>query len=209
MWRGVFVTEMITALTHSPNVAEIILIDNDPSAALEFVKSNKIVYVSSDTNLYVNPAWNFGAQQASTEHLMFLSDDVRFDVTYLSQLLEALTPGTVIGAHPDAWKDEVPFGFQSLHSHVHSWATMFLVRKADWTPIPDQLKIWYGDNWICAHAQHIVGYSGIGIETRNETTSSSREFDDIKKEDVRFWSQEILKQPLEVYHGLLQGFRLL
>jgi hypothetical protein len=120
--------------------------------------------------------------------------------------LESLERGTVIGAHPDAWKDNSRFELKFLYDHVHSWATLFFVRKEDWIPIPDELKIWYGDNWVCNHAQLILGYSGIGIETINCSSSGLPEFNTVIQNDIRLWqdglhTRRIQKQFMKIIRG--------
>lgn len=208
LWKGCYLIEMLEKLIESNSVQEIILLDNAPDQAQSIPISEKIIHIQNENNLYVNPSWNLGVRLAKADNLLFLSDDVRFDTWYIPLLLDQLEDGTVIGAHPDAWKENMSFGFAPLPHQVHSWGVMFLMRKTDWVTIPEEMKIWYGDTWLCAHAKRILGYFGIEIETKNETTSSLKQFDSIKRGDVTFWCKSVLRGSDDICNNMVRGFGL-
>lgn len=208
MWRGDYLLEMLDKLIVSDSIEDIIIIDNDPTRTPQLPMSNKIKYIRNEKNIYTHASWEIGVLTAATNRLMFLSDDVRFDTSYIPRILEKLERGIVIGAHPDAWNSNSPFEFKQLPSHVHSWAVLFFVRKEDWKPIPEGLKVWFGDNWICGNAEMILGYSGIGIETKNETTSGLKMFDRVKREDAKYLIKDMMKQSDEFLHNALHDFGL-
>lgn len=206
MWRGEYLLEMLEQLISSDSIEDVIIIDNDPTKTPHLPVNSKINYIRNEKNIYTHASWEMGVTAATTNHLMFLSDDVKFDINYVPTILEKLERGVVIGAHPDAWNSDTPFEFKRLPYHVHSWAVLFFMKKEDWKPIPEGLKVWFGDNWICGNANTILGYSGIGIETKNESTSGLKMFDKTKRDDVIYWYKHVLKQPNNVFHSQLYNF---
>ncbi len=206
MWRGEFILEMLDRLIQSEVVEDVIIIDNAPNSTPKLPWHEKIKYVYNEENIYVNASWQMGVDMSDTTHLVFLNDDVKFDESYLPQILERMDRGVVIGAHPDAWNPNAKFEFKPLDHKVHSWGVLFFVRKEDWKPIPQDLKIWFGDDLVCMAAQTVLGYSGIGIETKNETTSSLKAFDRIKRDDVIYFFTKILGRPSAEVHNRLYNF---
>jgi hypothetical protein len=68
---------------------------------------------------------------------------------------------------------------------------MFL-DKSDWTPIPDQLKIWYGDDWM-TNTFSSIGFIVIEVSTEMSTTSNSEELSDVIKRDIEEWKEIRIK----------------
>lgn len=196
MWRGTFIHEMLEALEASPLVDEVVLIDNNPSVNYKSTLS-KIVHVKTEDNLYVNPSWNYGVSLANNNNLMLLSDDVRFDVDNIPQILNRLERGCAIGVHKDAWDNYDSFSIEHIPSRPHSWGTLVFIRKEDWVDIPEELSIWFGDDWIAKNTKTLLGMKGINIETINETTSGLVKFNSIKRNDVIHWYHNILAWPMK------------
>ena len=195
LWRGKFIHEMIEALDASSFVDEIVLIDNNPSEE-KVCSLQKVKHIKTQKNLYVNPSWNLGVKLAKNENLMLLSDDVRFDIGTIPRILEQLGKGCTIGVHNNAWNNPTEFSVSRLEHRPHSWGTLVFVRKEDWIDIPEELLIWFGDDWIASKAQTLLGVQGIGIETINETTSSLLKFNSIKRNDVIHWYHKVLQWPM-------------
>lgn len=63
-------------------VGEVIVINNDQSKTPDHpvLSHEKIRLINCSENIYVNPAWNLGAELAQHETLCFLSDDVIVDL---------------------------------------------------------------------------------------------------------------------------------
>ena len=195
LWRGGFLDKMVVELNDSDIVDEIIIIDNHPSRGHDFTLS-KVVRVKTKENLYVNGSWNYGASLSKNNKIMLLSDDVWFDINKLPLILDGLEQGCVIGPSKNAWHNKDNFAITKLPQRPHSWGTVIFVRKDDWTDIPSELRIWFGDDWIANKAKTLLGVEGISIETNNGTSSDLPRFNHIRRNDIIYWFHTLMGWPM-------------
>ena len=66
---------------------------------------------------------------------------------------------------------------------------LMFVKKSNWKPIPEELKIWYGDNWIANTngRAFILSMYGSNLEVDRHTTAGSKELKKITMEDSKAW----------------------
>jgi len=143
-------------------VDEIILIDNDashPDSIGPDHSFNKVRRLAQPQNIFVNPAWNLGVQESRNERLCILNDDLIFDLRIFYRVLDYMNnPSTgVIGLAPgdytditkqpkltDGKIDIIPWD----EHHLWGFGMLMFMNKSTWEPIPEELKLFYGDNWI-------------------------------------------------------------
>ena len=161
MWRYKPFIPFLKDLVEFHLIDEIIIIDNNPNQRpIDVVSvSQKITFYSFGSNIFVNPAWNHGVALAKNNKICILNDDLIFDLrTFyrVNELLDDPTTGMIgiaPGDHPtltgqprvtDGKIDIIP------HTNEHLWGIgmFFFINKKNWQPIPDELKMFYGDNWI-------------------------------------------------------------
>lgn len=189
MWRSVRILGMLHRLYRSEYVDEIIIIDNDKDSRL-FFSNKKTRILEQEENIFVNPAWNLGIKEAKNENICILNDDVTFDVDDVfkaaSQVLSD-NPSSCLGVHPvsyKGYKDEVKIAEGS--SIGSGWGCCIFLNKENWVDIPDQIKIWFGDNWIVQN--HEKSFSAaFQISTEMSTTSNSEELSGVVKKDTEEW----------------------
>ena len=82
----------------------------------------------------------------------------------------------IVGMHSDNYNlkenDKKPI-FQT-HGVVKStggWACLFAFNKINWTAIPEQLKIWYGDNFLLGLGKRAIDMYGLKIETKMSSSA--------------------------------------
>ena len=111
------------------------------------------------SNIYVNPAWNYGMKRVRNEKVCILNDDLIFDFRVFNrvdELLEKDTTGAIgmaPGDHPTlTGQPPVTSGIIDIKPHEgeHLWGfgMLMFVKKSHWVPIPSDIKMYYGDNWI-------------------------------------------------------------
>ena len=156
MWRVAdqFV-EFANKLCACESVGELIIINNDNTKTPDGLDNAKIRMFDFGRNIYVNPAWNFGVEQARYSHICIVNDDVTFDTQIFERLQDQLTdtvglfglcPGVDVFEQPpvtDKAIDILPWTGQ----HTYGYGCLFFFNKAVWTPIPQGLDIYFGDNW--------------------------------------------------------------
>ena len=158
MWRCPQITiPFLAELVACPQVGEIIIIDNDHAARPKLLPiSEKIKIYNFGKNIYVNPAWNFGVNEAQNNLICIVNDDIAFDLKVLNQLdpllttsngLFGLCPGEKdFNQHPITNGDIkiIPWNGE----HTYGYGCLFFLHKDSWQPIPSGLDVYFGDNYI-------------------------------------------------------------
>ena len=174
---------MLPVYSQCDAVAEIILINNDPSVAPD-MDIAKLKVITPGRNIFVNPAWNVGAAMA--EHtIVLVNDDIIIED--LTGLLSAIskTDFDLIGA---TINDMTPkkTGVQACKMNEFprkSFGCFMVCRKFRF--IPRELLIYSGDRFLFDNSKR-VGLTGSGyIKTPvSQTMNSDPKFLEIGKQDV-------------------------
>ena len=161
MFKSDTIWRTIMDLSRVDIVGEIILIDNTNNT--KPYKVDKLNHVLNGTNIFVNPAWNKGVQLSNFESICLLNDDIWFDWEKLVDIENFLdTETSFIGMHPWNFDDNLAENeIIGLHKTTpdydprssrgrrpEKWGSCIFFNKENWDPIPDDLKIWAGDDWL-------------------------------------------------------------
>jgi len=157
MWRANEVLiPFLYKLAACESVGEIIIVNNDSNNTPNLAYDPKIKLFNFDTNIYVNPAWNFGVTISQFDRLCIANDDISFDTRVFEvlqdKLLESagvfgLCPGDpMFNQHPVTTKtiDIIPWSGQN----THGFGCLMFINKLSWNKIPVGLDVYYGDNYI-------------------------------------------------------------
>lgn len=165
MWVPETFCDFLQYVVKQECVGEVIIINNavDKTPDHSVLSHPKIRMVNCDENIYVNPAWNLGAQMAFFEHLCFLSDDVIVDLRafYKADDFMAKTPDMgmlyICPGYEEQQQPKVTTGEIEIESspvtNRYGYGAFFFVHKNSWNPIPEQFKIWFGDHFTFMHFQ--------------------------------------------------------
>jgi GT2 family glycosyltransferase len=138
-------------------VGEIIIINNDNTKTPDDLHHPKIRMFDPGRNTFVNPAWNFGVENALYDRLCIVNDDVIFDTKVFDRLQNMLTPSNgLFGLHPGIEVfNQIPITDKSIDivkwapgKHTYGFGSLFFCHKTSWHPIPSGLDIFFGDNYI-------------------------------------------------------------
>lgn len=157
MWKCPQITvPFLAELSACEHVCEILVIDNNVNNRPSLLPTNKITFFNFGKNIFVNPAWNFGVDNAQNDLICIVNDDIAFDLNVFTKLEPYLTPTNgVIGLCPGE-KDfnQPPITDGSINiilwtgQHTYGFGCLFFLHKKNWHKIPDDLKVYYGDNYI-------------------------------------------------------------
>jgi len=163
MWRVAdqFVG-FVQALCNHPSVGEVVIINNDNTRTPVLPNNDKIKLHDFGRNIYVNPAWNYGVEVSEFDRICIVNDDVVFDTAVFEKLQSLLTPTAgVFGLCPGVTNidnnpafDQPPITTGSIDivpwtgQHTYGFGCLMFVHKQSWTPIPQGLDIYFGDNFI-------------------------------------------------------------
>jgi len=127
---------------------ELLIINNASSdRTQEYLKirskfNKNIKVINLKKNIYVNPAWNLWASRAKWEYLIFMNNDItlfkNFDVKMLAYYeWKVVCPCTLNYGQEHSFKQ---------NSNING--TCFMIKKSDYVPVPEYLKLWYWDDFI-------------------------------------------------------------
>lgn len=203
MWRSQKIEKLLQDLNQSDFVNEIIIIDNDTkSKSIELSQFSKLRYFPQVSNIFVNPAWNLGVLYAQNELIAICNDDINFDVdSVLNQVLENQNDLGVIGCrllddkNPNKKIKLNTYREKSRATVVHSFGVLMFVKKSKWIDIPNDLKIYYGDNWIMETQNPVYSMTFNGrfdIDRHATTKDKSLNIKSITSVDTTVWQNLIL-----------------
>lgn len=176
---------LVEQLARHPRVLEVLVINNAPEP-LSW-DSPRVRVLQQEQNIYVNPAWNLGAATAKGRLLAIVNDDIDMPDALLDTMAGLLhrpwigLVGTDI--HLTAGRRRVRL---ATEAHITLGYGVFMaMRRKDYVPIPDDLKIWGGDNLLFWSARRLpVVILGSGITTELGTTSASPEFQQMRQDEL-------------------------
>lgn len=194
--------KLINNLLSDISVGEIILINN---AKRDIKVQNNIVRViTPDTNLYVNPSWNLGIKESKYEYFALLNDDLLLCNNFFSKLLFHINDSTgIIGADvkhihtsykPQDYEElpeEHNIILKAVNERTYAFGILMAGKKSSYYPIPDQLKVWCGDDYLVkanidAGKQNYV-IQGPIIKHIESLTSNNPIFEAIKQNDLNIY----------------------
>jgi hypothetical protein len=197
LWKSPRTTTLIADLINTSYVLEVVVIDNAPLHAAKLPSHPKLKIHSAGENIFVNPAWNWGVEMAQSEHIVLCNDDISFDMELFSHLEETNLENSVIGCHPSNFQitERSLRHFKLIRGHHigSGWGCLLFFKKSNFSPIPNELKIWCGDDWLVL--KNRIVYSAIWpIQTEMSTTSSQPKLNAIAKSDKELFNGMITKR---------------
>jgi len=191
LWKSNRIHKLLSDLIKCQYVDEIILIDNAGKFFEYYEALDKVKLVQVEENIYVNPAWNLGIEIAKNDLIALCNDDINFDPNIFGVIDEnILTYVGIIGMGEGNYKDEIN---KEKGSYIDiwepgvndwGWGCLIMLKKSHWLPIPNEIKIWYGDNIIKDVNSVSKGVlRNFKVETEMSTTSYEKEWDEVKKKD--------------------------
>lgn len=175
MWLCDHIYDMIKIYDNSNLVGEIIIIDNNPSNKREFI-STKTKIVSKGSNIYVNPAWNWGVSLSQYENILIANDDVFISEIEFNNLIEVvsnnLTENIIIAPSPNCFNKQSNTEIKIIEKSkefTYGFGTYMFLKRNSYTIIPNDILIFYGDN-----IQHDTNkpylFEGVNIMTKMSVT---------------------------------------
>lgn len=188
IWKSNVICRLIENLSKSDLVGEIILINNNENN--EKLISNPKVKEYKFKNLYVNPSWNFGVSISNYDNICICNDDILFNIDIFKYISNNIQD-RIIGVDKDSYliQKDNEYTLSKTLIRNKGWGCLIFMEKKNYKNIPDDLKIWFGDDWIIKNnIEKIYKLSGLSIKSNiNEiggSSSSNTEFKDIIDNDI-------------------------
>jgi len=172
---------------------EIIIIDNNPKK--RFINDKRIRYLTEGHNIFVNPAWNWGVKESKNELLIIANDDVI--IPRLPELMKIFADSNydIIGSDIRRCRIDGEIRLHPEFQMQWGWGCFMMMRRYAYTPIPDQFKIWFGDNIIFLRNYIRGSFSGLQIITEMSETLRNGFMAQARSEEPLFrkWFNENIK----------------
>lgn len=203
--------QTISELSKHDEIGEIILLDNSGNTVP--MEIPKLIHVCEGKNTYINPAWNKGAAMAKYDKLCFLNDDIWFNWKYLNVITDFILPSVgLIGMDPDNYTQDPGFfsispisaGRLRRGHRPTGFACCFFVHRDNWDPIPEDMKLWAGDDWLFYRSKFsncvIKGLKCEGFVSGTlDDEALASELNPIKVEDMHAMVEHVKKGEIENY----------
>jgi hypothetical protein len=194
MWCSNLILKLLDVLNDNHMVGEVILIDNDSSKRPpQITPTSKLRIIEQEQNIYVNPAWNLGVELSNYENICISNDDLVWDVNCLPYIKENLHLGIIGQSTSNYFEGDTELSITPITERNWGWGCCFFLEKRNWIPIPPQLLVAYGDDWLISKIKPYQ-ISGTIVETEPHPwglsrTASKNEFVNISFEDEREWNK--------------------
>lgn len=185
IWRSTRTLRLISDLVQCSRVGEVIIIDNNNG---QIAEGGKVKIISNGKNNYVNPSWNMGVYAATYPFIALCNDDINFNASKMFELEPDY--GDIFGIGSACYETEIEFDYPTVshtHSRGHGWGCLMLMRNEEYPPIPNELKVSYGDDWLFKKLPNRYNINGIRVNTEMSTTSREAEFIAIAEQDSKIW----------------------
>lgn len=189
LWKSDRTKKLLSDLSECEYVDEIIIIDNTLTDATDNT-IGKIRTVSFGENIYVNPAWNWGIHHAKNASIALINDDINFNPNIFEVITkDVLNQFGIIGMGEGNYKSLNIDGDPILEVwqpgvNDWGWGCFIMLNRKYWIDIPNNIKIWYGDNVIKdLNPSPKAVLRNFRVDTEMSTTSDEPIWNERKKED--------------------------
>jgi hypothetical protein len=191
LWKSNRIHNLLRDLIDCEFVDEIILIDNAGKYFEYYEALDKVKLIQVEENIYVNPAWNLGIKLAKNNLIALINDDINFNPNIFEVITnDILNQFGIIGMGEGNYKTSIdvtqgPY-IDKWQPGINDWGwgCMIMLFKPHWIDIPENIKIWYGDNFIKdVNPSPKSVLRNFKVETEMSTTSDEAEWDVRKEQD--------------------------
>ena len=197
LWRPATFIQLLQQLDASDDVMEVVVIDNARDQRPELPVLDKLKLVDKGENLYVNPSWNLGVSMAKSTSVCLCNDDVLIADNLLG-FMRTQSLRRITGLDPASYSQSVdtpPNPSIKLGADIiHNWGSMLFFQRHRYRPIPDPLKVWWGDAWLAQEMGPAFKVRS-AVYTQHSETAGSPEFKSITAFDTELWECQYRTPP--------------
>ena len=187
--------EMLTIYNDMSSVGEIILVNNNENKTPE-LNFDKLRVISKGKNIYVNPSWKFGVNEAKYENIVLANDDItlrgRLDLLF-ENIACLLKKGVIFGVGENCYSDtkfsKIRLKQRPLLSKTnmgYGYGVFMLMKKETFlnTKIHEDFLVWYGDH-ILYYENTPWSFEGVEVITEMRGTTSKINLKGFKEKEKK------------------------
>ena len=193
--------KLIDHLDKDDSVTEIIIIDNSLSGFNH--SSPKVIVITPNENIYVNPAWNLGVKKAKNEIVALLNDDIILPENFCRDVIACMNKDMGIIGVNQFFIQELPQKYHLPEANTiilekanymdNYYGIAMFFYKSNYVPIPEEIKIVYGDSWIFTRCEKNkksnYRINGATIYHYGSLSSGMKVFNPIAKQDSKIYKR--------------------
>lgn len=153
-------------------------------------------------NLFVNPSWDLGVKEAKNDIIALLNDDIIIPDNFCSTVVNKMTPDMgIVGMNVNFVHEQFDYNktptintnlvLKKIRYRCPAFGIAIFFFKSSYSEIPNDMKIYYGDDWIFLNAQkmHKTNYciTNQTIYHLGSLSSGATKFNSICKKDKRIF----------------------
>tara|TARA_R110001632_G_scaffold41746_1_gene105344 strand:+ start:4339 stop:4998 length:660 start_codon:yes stop_codon:yes gene_type:complete len=204
LWGAEEIYETIESFKqHKTPTTELIIIDNTNS---DF-KDSDITIIKPNINTGVNPAWNAGVALASYDNVLLLNDDITINFKLFFEFLNKIDINTldygILACDrakfttKDINKDNDELSLEeNQDGRFFGFGCFMVVNRNYYHPIPQSLKIFYGDDFLyfVYHDMLELPIKIIkNLRTKGRVETTSGDFGHLLQDEVAPWQNIVGK----------------
>jgi hypothetical protein len=202
LWKGRELEKILYIMDHHTLIGEVLIINNAIQNTPNWFTNRswkKVKEIYSGNNIFVNAAWNLGVKESKFEKICLCSDDIEFN-TKIFNFLEYQLDKNYGCVGPDInsifcnFENEEFYLKERTNERInYGYGTLLFLNKNNYVPIPEELKIFFGDVWIfltsIIQGKNPRRICNFNIKTKMETTSGIPELSLYKELDTKCWKE--------------------
>ena len=169
MWRSHELERALPLLDMCPAIGEILLINNDIPNTPQWLNRpwDKLKVYTPPSNIFVNPAFNYGIKNSTYDKICLLQDDILFDTNIFNMIHNSIVPTVgCVGFNAEYLVTRFPDQLEVIPiknievcelseikglkgGRIFGYACIMFLHKDNYIPIDETLKIHLGEEWIC------------------------------------------------------------
>lgn len=207
--------QTLKELSNCPSVGEIILLDN--SLNEKSIEIPKVIYFLLSENHFVNPSWNLGVKLSNYDKLCLLGDDTWFDWAYLDKIDDFITEevGCIGMSEKNFYTPDTEFSitpilpqpFKPKGQRPLGYCCGFFIHKSNWVDIPEDIKLWAGDDFLFYLKNNRLNYQINGLKCLGQI-SATLDHEDLEElfTPIKHRDMQLIKR--EIQSGRIENFLL-
>lgn len=204
LWRDENIYRTIEEFSKIEDPDSKLIIINNTDQVMGII-TDRVEFVNMGYNSFVNPAWNLGVDMATTDYVCLLNDDIYMDLKSVHQYIKNERPEFVgfseLNRNPKSNSLQL-VKHSDMNKRPFGFGQFMLFKKKNWTKIPEEMKIFHGDDVIYFYHTLILGIElykldGLKIYGNQSISASDWWESDIAKQDIIEYFKWIESQNLE------------
>ena len=201
LWKSKKTFDALMEYERSKYVGEIILIDNKPSNKIDLSSFSKIRYFPQEKNIFVNPAWNLG-YSLSNHKIIIANDDLI--VKNIDNVLKKINEHDfdILGIDLKEINNDKAIRINKIDKMPFNQGYGCFMYIKNYILIPEQMKIWYGDNMLFDFAKKRGALENCNVDAEiSKTVKSDKKFKEIGIKDgmtYRGLKNHIIEEDIEI-----------